>query len=345
MYSDLYLKDKKPKIYADLNHSSTLNSILEKRQFKLYDKENDISNLINLTSNDIAANIQDLVGHADIIYNTTPIYAHDGIFREVWKATEKLGKKIYFINLSGCFSSFSQMLIQRDNPLIKIGSTSTFPYACRIIDSDCILLGSKSEIPCAFVNSNTLEEDVAIVRNSFGRVKLVAHHNLLEMALGGVNFITHPLITLMNLNKIDEEESFYFYKNGITSSIAKLLDRAELERKNLASILKYRNFKDSLEQCRQFYNEKYQDWTAFSSESKVHQIILGPNSIKNRYLEEDIPYGLVPVWSLGQLLKVEMPIIKSLIDMASVIKNENYYLSPYNLINHADLADFILMKR
>jgi opine dehydrogenase len=50
-----------------------------------------------------------------------------------------------------------------------------------------------------------------------------------------------------------------------------------------------------------------------------------PNTLKFRYLSEDVPYGLVPIASLGNLAGVETLITKAIIMLASVINKTNYW--------------------
>ncbi len=46
--------------------------------------------------------------------------------------------------------------------------------------------------------------------------------------------------------------------------------------------------------------------------------------MKYRYLTEDVPYLLVPVFGIGKKLGVPMPVTESIIRLASVIAGEDY---------------------
>ena len=48
-----------------------------------------------------------------------------------------------------------------------------------------------------------------------------------------------------------------------------------------------------------------------------------PTTLNYRYIYEDIPYGLVPMASLGEKLGVNMHCSNLLIDLASFVMNEN----------------------
>ena len=52
--------------------------------------------------------------------------------------------------------------------------------------------------------------------------------------------------------------------------------------------------------------------------------ICGPNSIYDRYLTEDAPFGLVPWTEIGKILGVDMPTTNSCIDIYNIIHETNW---------------------
>jgi len=52
--------------------------------------------------------------------------------------------------------------------------------------------------------------------------------------------------------------------------------------------------------------------------------ISGPESVKSRYITEDLPYGLVPIKKLAQQYEVPTPLIDAVIEFGSVINQTNY---------------------
>jgi opine dehydrogenase len=62
---------------------------------------------------------------------------------------------------------------------------------------------------------------------------------------------------------------------------------------------------------------------AFDKEGTVAKIS-GPESVKSRYITEDLPYGLVPIKKLGQQFSVSTPVIDAVIEFASVINQTDY---------------------
>jgi opine dehydrogenase len=53
--------------------------------------------------------------------------------------------------------------------------------------------------------------------------------------------------------------------------------------------------------------------------------ILAPRSLKVRYMEEDIPFSLVPIASTGRMLNVPTPTIDSIIQLGCELNECDYW--------------------
>ena len=51
----------------------------------------------------------------------------------------------------------------------------------------------------------------------------------------------------------------------------------------------------------------------------------GPRSTENRYITEDVPYGLVPIASIGRELGVATPAIDALVGLACVVNDRDWW--------------------
>ncbi|HHJ07063.1 MAG TPA: NADP transhydrogenase subunit alpha, partial [Anaerolineae bacterium] len=58
--------------------------------------------------------------------------------------------------------------------------------------------------------------------------------------------------------------------------------------------------------------------------NKAYAGIQSPTTLKNRHLIDDIPTGLVPLASLGELAGVETPAIRALIDIGGILLERNF---------------------
>jgi len=67
-----------------------------------------------------------------------------------------------------------------------------------------------------------------------------------------------------------------------------------------------------------------QEWSDYHQTVPMEKSSIGPRNLKDRYITEDIPYGLVPMSELGKKLDVRTPIMDSFIEIASVLNQEDY---------------------
>jgi opine dehydrogenase len=53
--------------------------------------------------------------------------------------------------------------------------------------------------------------------------------------------------------------------------------------------------------------------------------IKAPGTIEHRYITEDVPTSLVPIVSIGEMLKIPTPAIRAIIHLASVMHDVDYW--------------------
>jgi opine dehydrogenase len=53
--------------------------------------------------------------------------------------------------------------------------------------------------------------------------------------------------------------------------------------------------------------------------------IMAPTTLNIRYITEDVPMSLVPIASIGDMFGIPVPTIKSIIHLASIIHNVDYW--------------------
>ncbi len=111
------------------------------------------------------------------------------------------------------------------NNKVKIifGDSDLLPFACRVEEGYVKLFGTKREISLGFLNSLVSEKDLNMIREIMP-CNLRVLDNCLEIGLGNMNGVVHPLTSLLNMGWIENSKGdFYFYKEGISTSVAKFL--------------------------------------------------------------------------------------------------------------------------
>ena len=49
----------------------------------------------------------------------------------------------------------------------------------------------------------------------------------------------------------------------------------------------------------------------------------GPKTLKHRYLEEDLPYGIMPLLALGRAYEIPMPRMQAMVECLCCLLGEN----------------------
>jgi hypothetical protein len=87
------------------------------------------------------------------------------------------------------------------------------------------------------------------------------------------------------------------------------------------------NLGNTLEECKKKILNTSMD-SAFGKDSiQVGMKMKGPENMRDRYITEDVPYGMVLVSSLGDMLKIPTPVHDSVIELCATINGENYWES------------------
>jgi len=110
------------------------------------------------------------------------------------------------------------------------------------------------------------------------------------------------------------------YQEGITPGVGEVIKKLQEE---IESIMDTLNF--SLTLCKQ---ETF--WQCIIRANGMGEII-GPQSLRSRYITEDVPYSLVPIAQIGDKLGVNVPIAHALVEISSAVCRENYWLTGRNL--------------
>lgn len=164
----------------------------------------------------------------------------------------------------------------------------------------------------------------------FRRMKSVIHSILSNM-----NPILHPAGMLMNAGWIENNCDCRYYLDAASPAVCRVMESADAERRAIAAA--YGLPHPSL--VEQFYDAKYTDEAGLASgtiygalqHSLPNSTIKCPVSLRDRYLVEDVSYGLVPFSALARKAQVPTPTIDSLIHLACLVSEEDYLRTGLNL--------------
>ena len=166
--------------------------------------------------------------------------------------------------------------------------------------------------------------------------KIAAADSVLETSLANVNAIMHPPGMILNAASIERTKGdFHFYSQGTTPAVGKVIETLDKERMLILKALGLSptSFLDFFYKAGCTTKEAYESGSYYRvvKESPPNAKIKAPDNLKHRFLEEDIRCGLVPMAALGDLCKVDTPLMDVLITLATLINEKNYWEEGLNL--------------
>jgi opine dehydrogenase len=149
--------------------------------------------------------------------------------------------------------------------------------------------------------------------------------DVLHTGLNNMGAIFHPAITLLNAGWIESTHGdFQFYIDGVTPSVARILEVLDRERVTVASSLGIRA-RTSLEWLQLAYDTRGDDLHEAIHNQPGYYGIKAPNTLKHRYIFEDVPMSLVPMAALGMRYGVSVRGMDSMIRLANFAHSTDYW--------------------
>jgi len=288
---------------------------------------------LNLATTDIQQAIKD----AEVIFVITPAFGHKAM-AEVCAPFVQDGQIIVLMPGSGGSLEFVNIFKQRKvKREVTFAESCTLPYGARLKGPGHVsVLINAMILPTGVFPSKKTEEVIPKLKQFYSMI--IPAKDVLEAAINNPNPIVHPVATLLSATRIEHSKGeFYLYAEGMTPAVARTYESLNQERLSICKALGYKlhhwdnlEFKDynlgeTEEECRYRILNTSMD-SAFGKDGIYAGIKMkGPEHLKDRYVTEDVPYGMVLLSTLGDLLGVPTPTHDAVIQLASVINRTDYW--------------------
>jgi opine dehydrogenase len=149
--------------------------------------------------------------------------------------------------------------------------------------------------------------------------------SVLHTGLNNMGAIFHPALTILNAGRIESTHGdFQFYIDGVTPSVARVLEALDRERVTVAASLGLRG-RTGLEWLKLAYDADGADLNEAIHNQPGYYGITAPSTLNHRYIFEDVPMSLVPIAALGQHFGVSVRGMDSIIRLACIIHRTDYW--------------------
>jgi opine dehydrogenase len=288
---------------------------------------------LNLATTDI----QQAIKNAEVIFVITPAFGHKAM-AEVCAPFVQDGQTIVLMPGSGGSLEFINIFKQKKvRQEVTFAESCTLPYGARLkgLGHVSVLINTVI-LPTGIFPSRKTGEVIPKLKQFYPMI--VPANDVLEAAINNPNPIVHPIATLLSATRIEHSKGeFYLYAEGMTPAVARTYESLNQERLSICNVLGYKlyhwdnlEFKDynlgeTEEECRYRILNTSMD-AAFGKDGIYAGIKMkGPEHLKDRYVTEDVPYGMVLLSTLGDLLRVPTPTHDAVIQLASVINRTDYW--------------------
>ncbi|MBW2056433.1 MAG: NAD/NADP octopine/nopaline dehydrogenase family protein [Deltaproteobacteria bacterium] len=277
----------------------------------------------------VTTDLEKAVRGVDIILIAAPANAHEPFSRALAPFFED-GQFIVFVSNFGALrfrNWMAQMDVKTDVTPVE---TQSLVYATRFRSPGSVeVFAVKNQLPAAALPARRTGEFVEKMSRAFPEI--VAGENILFTSLNNLNPVVHPPMTLLNTGRIESTlgKGWNLYGDGATESVAKVMLSVDAERMALLDLLGVGKspIKESFTRFYKKYGVEGETLSQLLRKSPIHAnpTMSAPSSMNDRYVTEDIPFGLVPWSSMGHMWSSPTQTIDAVIQIASVIEGVDYF--------------------
>jgi len=273
----------------------------------------------------VTSNMEEAIKSVDVIMVVLPSSAHADIANAM-SPYLKDGQIVILHPGRTCGAlEFSKTL--RDTQCkadVTIAEAETFIYASRSEGpAQARIFRIKEAVPLAALPAIRTQKVLDAITDAYPQ--FIDGVDVLNTGLNNMGAIFHPALTLLNAGWIEATHGDYqFYIDGVTPSVARMLEVLDRERVTVASALGIRA-RTALEWLKLAYDTDGEDLHEAIHNQPGYYGIKAPPTLNHRYLFEDIPMSLVPIASLGIRYGVSVRGMDSMIRIGSIIHRTDYW--------------------
>jgi opine dehydrogenase len=254
---------------------------------------------------------------SDLMLLIVPAYAHRP-FAEALAPVLTSGKTV--VLMPGTLGSLEWARILRERGVegVTLAEVDTAPYVCRKTGpAEATIWGEVSGLGLGVLPASRTRAVLERLSPLFPGIS--AHPDVAACGLSCINPVIHPAGVLMNAGRIEYARGdFYFYEEGVSPSVARVVSRLDEERVAIGRALGH----ELTPVAKAFHQAGFGpdgDLWATINGSLMLTRLKAPGNLQSRWLTEDIPYGIATWVALAEQLGIQTPLMRSFIEIGSVV--------------------------
>lgn len=275
----------------------------------------------------VTTDVKKAIEAVDCIMVAAPAFAHEA-FTKLCAPHLVDEQIIIFVSNFGAIRAKRFLEKHGVKANVLLAEIQSLPYAARVTKPGHVRASAvKRNLSLATLPAKKGKVVLKKLRSAFP--EMVLAKNTLETSLNNPNPVIHPAILLLNAGRIEAtvEERWGFYKDGVTQSIGRVIEELDRERLGIMDKMGFKGVgvKEIFEGFYKNYKVGGENISDLFQTSALHGKIGAPSTVKARYITEDIPYALTPLYSFGEMWGLQTPAIYAIIQLSSIIMGTNYF--------------------
>jgi len=273
----------------------------------------------------VTADMDEALAEADIVMVVVPSTAHADIARAA--APHLRDGQIVVLNpgRTGGALEFTKVLRESGCAAdVTVAEAETLIYASRSDGpAQARIFSIKEAVPLAALPATRTRRVLEALAPAYPQ--FIDGISVLHTGLNNMGAIFHPALTILNAGRIEATRGdFQFYIEGVTPSVARVLEVLDRERVTVAAALGIRA-RTALEWLKMAYDATGADLYEAIHNQPGYYGIKAPPTLNHRYITEDVPASLVPIAALGERYGVSVRGMDSIIRLACIIHRTDYW--------------------
>ncbi len=273
----------------------------------------------------VTSNMAEALEEAEMIMVVVPSSAHGDIARS--SAPHLKDGQTVVLHPGRTCGAIEFAKILRDQHCqadATIAEAETFIYASRSDGpAQSRIFRIKEAVPLAALPAIRTRQVLESIHEAYPQ--FIDGGNVLQTGLNNMGAIFHPALTMLNAGWIEATHGDYqFYIDGVTPSVARVLEALDRERVTVAAALGIRA-RTAMDWLKLAYDTTGEDLCEAIHNQPGYYGIKAPPTLNHRYIFEDVPMSLVPIASIGQHYGVSVRGMDSIIRLACIVHRTDYW--------------------
>jgi opine dehydrogenase len=277
--------------------------------------------------NIITTNAKHALDGSNIILFLLPGYAETYFSKYILPYVNQKQIFVFFCGIFGGALEFRKLLkTTKHTHLPLIAETEALMYgAFKENPISVKVLSKKQSLALAGLPSSDTEKILQNLKQIFP--DLTKAKNVIETGLRNANIILHPPVCILNASRLQSTSNpFRFYWDGVTEPVGKVMEKLDQERLQVGDAIGL-TLPSTKNRLIYWYGKQGASGETLGevvSTNPVYKNVMSPKTLNHRFITEDIPFGLVPIEGLGNVLNIPTPITTSLINLGNELLSTDF---------------------